>query len=83
MKKLFLTGTIVLLTATSALAQSGCRDCLGDGFPNAGRAPAPPPMHPKDLACYRANYAPTLAMQRCADQAIARRIANDRGKTRR
>jgi hypothetical protein len=69
-RKLFLVGTAVLLTATSALAQ--CRDCLGDGFPNAGRFPAPPPPRAQDIACYRANYASTFAMQRCAVRRYAR-----------
>jgi hypothetical protein len=35
-------------------------------------------LTPKDLACYRANYSSTLAMQRCADVAIAGMTARSR-----
>jgi hypothetical protein len=36
----------------------------------------------KDLACYRANYASTLAMQRCADVAISGLMARDKRSRR-
>jgi hypothetical protein len=33
---------------------------------------------PSEAACYRANYASTLAMQRCADRVIARLSAGSK-----
>jgi hypothetical protein len=40
-------------------------------------------LTPQDVACYRANYASTLAAQRCADQVAARYMGAGRKRGKR
>jgi hypothetical protein len=80
-KKLFLVGTIVLLTATSASAQSsgpgGASSAFGGGMTGGFRSGprlAVSPPNPRTVACLRANgihpgqqdqHVITVAIQRC------------------
>jgi len=82
MKKLLLTGIAVLLMATSAQAQQFIGGS-GDYGRRHGYQGSSVTFTPSETACYRANYASTLAMQRCADRVIARLSAGSRRVRRR
>jgi hypothetical protein len=80
MKKLLLTAAICIAIApTSADAQQFIGGGSGNTYGHYRYVnPAFGTLTPKDLSCYRANYASTLAMQRCADAAIAGMTARSR-----
>ena len=68
---------IVIFWMFMALRPASAQAFIG-GSGNLGRShgyvsspvgtPSPPPLTPKQVACYRANYHSTFAMQRCSDE---------------
>jgi hypothetical protein len=46
------------------------------GIPGGNGKPLYPPLTPEQISCYRANYASTFAMQRCADDVLRSRMSD-------
>jgi len=84
MKKLLLASVAALsvLSASAAQAQQFIGGS-GDYGRRHGYQGSSVTFTPSETACYRANYASTLAMQRCADRVIARLSAGSRSVRRR
>src|SRR5215831_15216538 len=79
MKKLLLTGIAVLLMATGTSHAQQFIGGSGDYGRRHSYQGSSVRFTPSEAACYRANYASTLAMQRCADRVIARLSAGSKG----
>jgi hypothetical protein len=78
MKKLFLTGVAVLFLTTGTAQAQQFIGGPGAGIGRSQYVGSSVTFTPQETACFRANYASTLAMQRCADQAHARLARADR-----
>jgi len=78
MKKLFLSSIAVLFLATGAAQAQQFIGGSGDYGRRHSYQGSSVRFTPSETACYRANYASTLAMQRCADRVIARLSAGSR-----
>jgi len=81
MKKALLTAGIAALFLATGTAQA--QQFIGGPGAGIGRSQyvgSSIRWTPQEAACYRANYASTFAMQRCADQVIARLTGGKRGR---
>jgi len=78
MKQLLLSGIAALFLATGAAQAQQFIGGSGDYGRRHGYQGSSVTFTPSETACYRANYASTLAMQRCADRVIARLSAGSR-----
>jgi hypothetical protein len=83
MKKLLLTGVAALLLATGAAHAQQFIGGSGDYGRRHSYQGGSVRLTPSEVSCYRANYASTLAMQRCTDRAIVRLSAGSRRVRRR
>jgi hypothetical protein len=71
MKTLFLTGVGALLLA---IEPASAQQFIGGPGAGIGRSQyvGSPALTPRELACIRANYASTFAMERCGREVVAR-----------
>jgi hypothetical protein len=82
MKKLLLTNIAALFLVTGTAQAQQFIGGSGDYGRRHSYQGSSIVLTPRDLACLRANYVSTFAMQRCANQ-IGSRGAADRKRTRR
>jgi hypothetical protein len=77
-KRLTLLSIAVLFLATGTAQAQQFIGGSGAGIGRSQYAGSSIRFTPQEAACYRANYASTFAMQRCADQAHARVMRESR-----
>jgi len=78
MKKLLLAGVAALFLAAGTAHAQQFIGGSGDYGRRHSYQGSSVRFTPSEAACYRANYASTLAMQRCADRVIARLSAGSK-----
>ena len=83
MKQLLLTGIAALFLATGTAQAQQFIGGSGDYGRRHSYQGSSITFTPQEIACHRANYASTFALQRCNDAVIARMIAADKRTRRR
>ena len=82
MKKLFMSSVTVLFLATGTAQAQQFIGGTGAGIGRSQYAGSSVVLTPRDLACLRANYASTIAMERCIYQFGKRQVVGSK-RTRR